>query len=115
VEEKRKIERRHLFYYLAVIETKTGKRIGHAVDISNAGVMLISEEPIKTNTIFSLRMFLPENIGGSRNLEFSAESRWCKKDVNPDFYITGFQLIDIPEAGIPVIERLIDKFCLGDQ
>lgn len=113
--ENRKVERRHLFYYLAVIDTKSGKRIGHTVDISNEGIMLISEAPITPNTIFSLRMFLPEVIGGSRNFEFSAESRWCKEDVNPDFYNTGFRLLDVPLEGIQVIERLIDKFCLGDK
>ena len=112
MEEKRKVERRHLFYYLAVIDTKTGNLIGHTVDISQGGIMLISQEPIKTNATYQLRMFLPEKIEGSRNLEFPAESKWCKKDVNPDFYNTGFQFMGVAPDGIQVIERLIDKFCI---
>jgi hypothetical protein len=115
MEEKRKAERRPLCYYLEVVDKNTGKRIGHSVDIADGGIMLISEEPIKTNTVFQLRMFLPEEIKGSRYFEFSAESRWCKKDINPDFYNTGFQLVDFPQDGVQVIKYLIDKFCIDDK
>ena len=113
MEEKREIERKQLFYYLAVTDKKTGKAIGHMVDISNAGLMLISQEAVESNAIFQLKMFLPEAIKGHKYLEFSAESRWCKKDVDQDCYDIGFQFINVPPEGMQVIEVLINKFSTG--
>lgn len=111
MDHKRIVERKHLIYYLKVIDRETNHVIGHTVNISNDGMMLISEESIKTEAIFQLQMFLPEKIQGSRYLEFSAVSKWCREDENPDFYNIGFQLDNISKERIQVIKHLIDKFC----
>ncbi len=112
MDNQRTVERKHLIYYLKVADRETKQAIGHAVNISNDGLMLISEEPIKTESIFQLQMFLPEEIQGSRYYEFTATSKWCRKDENPDFYNIGFELHNVSTECIQVIERLIDKFCL---
>ena len=109
--DKRKVERKHLIYYLKVTDCATDQVLGHVVNISNEGVMLISEKPIKAGSDFKLQMFLPEEIQGSRYFEFAATSRWCEEDENPDFYNIGFLLNNVSEHGIEVIQRLIDKFC----
>lgn len=110
MEDKRKLKRRHLIYYLRVFNKKTDQLIGHLVDITTEGIMLISEEPIDTTAIFQLNMTLPANIEGNKQIAFKARSLWCKKDINPDFYNTGFQLINISVKGIQIIERLIHDF-----
>jgi hypothetical protein len=115
VKEKRRLKRRHLIYYLRVFEKNDDQPIGHMVDISAEGMMLISEDPIKTGTVFELRMVLPVEIEGSREIIFSAESRWCGKDENPDFYNTGFQLIDPSQEHIKITEHLIQKFCFKEN
>jgi hypothetical protein len=111
LDDKRIIERKHLIYYLKVTDRETNHAIGHAVNISNDGMMLIGEESIETETLFQLQMFLPEKIQGSRHFEFSAMSKWCREDENPDFYNIGFQLDNVSTEGIQVIKHLIDKFC----
>ena len=111
--KKRNLERRHLIYYLKVTDMETNQAIGHAVNISNDGMMLISENSIKPESLFRLKMFLPDEIQGSRYFEFSALSRWCKQDEIPDFFNTGFQLNNVSEEGIRVIKSLIDDFCLN--
>ena len=113
MEHKRKFERWHLIYYLKVTNVETNQVIGHAVNISNDGMMLISEKPIKPESLFQLKMFLPSEIQGSRYFEFSALSKWCKQDEIPDFFNTGFQLNNVADEGIQVIKRLIDDFCLN--
>jgi len=114
LESKRKVERKHLIYYLKVIDQETDQIIGHAVNISNEGMMLISEKPIKTEFLFQLKMFLPEKIEDSRYFEFSAVSKWSREDENPDFYNIGFQLNNVSTEAVQVIEGLIDKFCLEE-
>ena len=114
MENKRNVERKHLIYYLKVTDQETGQIIGHAVNISNEGILLISEKPIKTGFLFQLKMFLPEKIGDSRHFEFSAVSKWSREDENPDFYNTGFQLNNVSTEAVLVIEGLTDKFCIDE-
>ena len=88
--ERRELKRRHLIYYLRVFDRNTDKIIGHLVDITTEGLMLISEGPLETDAIFELRMDLPSEIEGVRKMDCLAHSRWCRKDDNPDFFNTGF-------------------------
>jgi PilZ domain len=111
LDNKRKVERKHLIYYLKVTDLATDQVIGHVVNVSNEGVMLISEKPIQTELNFQLQMFLPEEIQGSRYFGFDATSKWCEADENPDFYNIGFELSNVSADSIQVIQRLIDKFC----
>jgi len=111
---KRKLKRRHLIYYLRVFEKKADQLIGHMVDISSGGMMLISEDPIKTGMVFDLRMVLPVELEGSREITFSAESMWCRADENPDFYNTGFQWINPSSEHIKTIDHLVQKFCFKE-
>ena len=114
MEEKRRLKRRHLIYYLRVFEKNADQPIGHMVDISTGGMMLISENPVKTDHVFELRMVLPVEIEGSREIIFFAESKWCSEDENPDFYNTGFQLISPSPEHIKITEHLIQKFCFKE-
>ncbi len=108
--EKRKLERRHLIYYLRVFDRDTNELLGHLIDISPQGIMIMSEEPLETNKHFKLRMDLPVEIFEKSEIEFNAESRWTKKDVNPQFYDTGFYITDLSYADGRLIEKLIDDY-----
>jgi hypothetical protein len=112
MDNQRKYERYYLMYYLKIIDRKTNLDIGHCVNISDGGMMLISGGPIKTKTIFQLKMFLPEEIEGSRYVNFIAISKWCRNDENPDFYNTGFQWHNITPEVIQVVKHLINNFSL---
>jgi hypothetical protein len=108
--EKRKLERRHLIYYLRVYGKKSKQMVGHVVNITKEGIMLISEDPIETDGYFQFRMALPEAIKESREISFEAKSVWCKKDNNPEFYNTGFRLTKISIGDLQIIEKLTKDF-----
>ena len=112
--EKRKLNRRHLIYYLRVFDRNTNILIGHLVDITAEGIMLISEDPIDTYTIFQLKMDLPQRMENKEQLHFDAKSLWHKKDVNPNFYNTGFQFLKVSRDHFVVIEQLLDDFGFRD-
>jgi len=59
-------------------------------------------------------MMLPSEILSKNELTFTALVVWCKKDVNPDFYATGFKLSDISNEDIVVIENLIHRYGFND-
>ncbi|MCJ7624575.1 MAG: PilZ domain-containing protein [Anaerolineaceae bacterium] len=113
-DDKRKLKRRHLIYYLRIFDNSSGELLGHLVDVTSEGLMMISENSIENGKDFELRMVLPLEILSREELLFHATSIWCKKDVNPDFFATGFQISDIPMEDIAVIERLIRKHGFQD-
>ncbi len=108
--EKRRLKRKQLIYYLNVFDRNSGERVGQLVNITTEGLMLTSEAPVKTNTVFQLRLVLPEEIKGREQITFDARSMWCTKSVNPEFYDIGFQLVNISQEAAQIIESLIFGF-----
>ncbi len=114
VSEKRRVKRSHLIYYLRVFDQSNNQILGHLVDITPEGAMLISELPIVTSAHFQLRMMLPAEIFGRDHLDFEAESLWSKRDINPDFHDTGFRLLNVEVKDTAIISRLIDEYGFRD-
>ena len=108
---KRAVPRRHLIYYLRVYDASTGGLIGNLVDISTKGIMVVSECQIPDHKRYVLKMVLPETVDGKKEVEFEAESRWCKNDTNPDFYDTGFELMNPSGSFLDAVDRLVED-CL---
>ena len=112
--EKRKVPRRHLVFYLRVFDGMTSRILGHLVDISERGVMLVSDTPVQENEEYRLRMKLPKEIGGRSELLIEAESRWCRADSNPEFFITGFQIYRLNKEYKEFIQQLIEDFSIEE-
>jgi hypothetical protein len=114
MENKRRLKRRHLIYYLRVFDVTNGQLVGHLVDITKEGLMLISELPLINEKQYSFRMVLPAEILNKAELTFVATVIWCKKDVNPDFYATGFRMVSIADEDMTIIESLIHRYGFND-
>jgi hypothetical protein len=113
-DDKRKLKRRHLIYYLRIFNNQNSELLGHLIDITSEGLMMISENSIEIEKDFELRMVLPQEILSREDLLFQTTSIWCKKDVNPDFFATGFRIRDISMEDIGIIERLIRQHGFQD-
>ncbi len=113
-EERRRLKRRHLIYYLKVTNQVDGQLIGYLVDITEEGLMLISNDPIETQIEFPFRMALPQEIMMKTEIQLDAKCMWCKKDVNPDFYASGFQITAISDEDQIIIANLIRRHGFQD-
>jgi hypothetical protein len=78
------------------------------------GLMIISEDPIDINQDFLLRIDLPEDIYSMSVLNFDARSVWCKLDVDPNFYNTGFQLDNVSDESKDIIVQIIEDYGFRD-
>lgn len=114
MQEKRKLKRRHLIYYLRVFKNKSNSPMGFMVDIHSKGIMLISDERIEENKNFDLRMELPQQIEQLSEIEFSAKSLWSKQALNSDFFESGFSIDKIDEETISIIDNVIKFFGFKD-
>lgn len=108
--EKRQYQRIHLICYLRVFDRDTGAMIGHLVDISPAGLMLVSEAPLAIGKHYKLRMTLPDSLFDTHQIEFNAQSLWSSNDVNPDFYDTGFELGSISQETQAILTDLMREY-----
>ncbi len=109
--DSRQYQRRTLYYYLRLLDRDTGEEIGRLVDIHVGGLLFISNEKFESGLEYNLRIPLKdEPVGaGSSYLDMKAVVRWSRQDINPDYYVTGMQFIDIDPGAEDVIEELVRK------
>jgi hypothetical protein len=105
--DARKLKRRNLIVYLRVYDRATDSLLGHLVDITREGLMLLSEDPIEIGVVFQLRIDLGESRRLPRYLELEARSKWSGTDVNPRFIDTGFELEEPTAETLRSIDRMV--------
>ncbi len=112
--ERRRLKRRSLIYYLRVFDLDTGRELGHLVDITTDGILVMSETPIGIGRTFRLAMRLPSTDGVAEHAEFEAESIRSGRDVNHDFTDTAFRIVRLEPRHRGLIETLIDDYGFRD-
>lgn len=104
--EKRQIQRQQLGYYLRVFNRHDDQPIGFIGNVSDEGLMLISQWPMLVGGCFDLRLKLPGREGGIQYLDFTALCRWSHEDVTPGSYDSGFLLLAPPPSWQAFTESL---------
>jgi hypothetical protein len=112
--EKRRSKRWHLVYYLKVYEMPAEELLGYMLDISPAGMMLLSDKGMKLQKDYSLKMLLPQAISGKDAIHYQAVCVWSQTDLYLDFYANGFQITKIADEDVKIIEELIQHFSLEE-
>jgi PilZ domain len=108
--DQRQAARRHLIFYLRIFDGASSRVLGHLMDISPSGLMLLGDEPVAVNEEYRLRMLLPKEVPVGDEIFIGAVSRWCKQDGNPDYYVTGFQIQDMDAETRKSMGHLIEEF-----
>ena len=108
--EKRKHKRISLHYYMKVSESDSEEHLGYLIDVSKEGFKLLSEDHIPTGTELSCTVHLPDDLKGWKELSFKAKACWSGKDVNPDYYASGYHIDEIEPDGETVIALIIHHY-----
>jgi hypothetical protein len=106
----RSIERARLIYHLRVFDADRSRLLGHMVNITTDGLMLIGKVPVRAGRKLSLRMDMPAGFAAAERLTFSAESRWCRRDAGGEIWRSGFSMVSIDPEGLRAVRRLIRHF-----
>lgn len=104
--EKRRQKRKHLVYYLEIFDITADVLLGHMVDITTDGFMMVTKKSIESDQVFHLEITLPERDAGKEYIVFEARSIWCKQDVKPELYGVGFQFVKVDPEDAEIIEGL---------
>lgn len=110
---KRNLKRHYLIYYLRVFNRETGEVLGHLVDITPKGVMIMRDAPLEVGGTYSLRLRWRNSAGKLQLADFEGVCRWCRPDVNPDFYGAGFAITSAAPEHIEAIHSLIDDHAMS--
>lgn len=113
--DKRRVPRSHLVFYLRVFDATGTKIVGHLVDISRRGMMLVCDTPFEKSQVLTLRMKLPKEQAGRHELIVEGTCRWCRQDKNPDFYIAGFKFEAIPSDLVEHVRQLTSDFSIEES
>jgi hypothetical protein len=108
--DRRKLKRRHVIFYSRVFDRNSGALLGHLMDITIEGLMLISDYPHNPGNIYHLRMDLPEDVMTKAYLSLDAQCLWCRPDINPAFFNAGFKVLNMLQEDIDLIESMIDEY-----
>ncbi len=108
--ERRKYPRKDLLLFANVYNTKSNRIIGTLLNITLDGAMILSEREIDSDNVMELHIKLPENFVQKNELVFTANSRWCAPDINPEFYDVGYQFANVSEEDAKIIQAIIEKY-----
>jgi hypothetical protein len=112
---KRDLKRHYLIYYLRVFNRENGEVLGHLVDITTKGVMLLRDSPIEAGVNYKMRLRWRNSAEKLQIADFDGICRWCRPDVNPDFYGAGFAISSADEVHVEAIRGLIGDLGMPDS
>lgn len=108
--EQRRLKRWYLVLYLRVYNEDTQELLGHIVDINKEGMRLVSDKPIPLDRTYRLWVDVPKEHTSRHRIQLEAESIWSGRDVNPDFFDTGFRIHNISTQALLQLKLLIEEF-----
>lgn len=115
MEEKRKVQRRYLLYYTRVYDAGTRQQIGHLVDITHLGAMIISPAPVPEGHRLRLRIELSEDVADKPHMDVDGRAKWCHPDLDPDLYNIGFEFDDISPEDVGIVQRIVETYGFRDN
>jgi len=110
MQERRKHPRKDLPLFANVYDSKSGRIIGTLLNITLEGAMVLTESKIDQNNVMELHIKLPDNFVKKQELVFTANSRWCAPDINPEYFDVGYQFANVSEEDGHIIQAIIEKY-----
>lgn len=107
--DERNQERWLLIHYLRVFNAKDHELLGHLVNVTTEGILMISETPLSTGKDYQLKMAIPLDDGKTADIELQARAIWTKVDEDPHFHKTGLRFTHCSEPSLQAISALIKK------
>ncbi|MGI9277567.1 MAG: hypothetical protein ACR2PT_22295 [Endozoicomonas sp.] len=114
--ERRQIKRHQLNEYLTVFNRNTMREMGSIGNISSNGLMMISTVPVLIGAVYSMRIILPDDKDAEPVfIDFEARCHWCRPDVGPGFFDSGYSIINGGHDIIDLVEALKHYFSFSDD
>lgn len=107
--DRRKYSRRHLIFYLRIFD-ENDILLGYLLDISEGGILMMSEIDIPEGKKLKLKLKLPKEINEGDSVQFTGEVKRISKDINENFYDVGIEIIEKDKNYHVILQKLVE-FC----
>lgn len=105
--ERRRKTRQRLVSLTVVLDKVSGEVLGRIGNLTCEGLMLCSDRPLATGERFHLQIQLPDEVAGHTRVDLEARSLWSQRAMDPMYYATGFEILNLSDTDRHVIEVLI--------
>lgn len=111
MKDKRTARRINLAYYLQVRNITNKRIIGRVGDISDKGMMILSERQLPQDAYCDVEISLPQsNSQNQKAVAMQIKAKWHKKDFNPNYYCIGCEFHEKSSNSELIIEHIIRNF-----
>ena len=114
IDDKRRLKR--FIVNVKVFNTDTGDLLGYSANMHNMGMKLTSTEEIPMDTEFNVKI---EHIRFDDDefveIPLRIRSLWGNPGKNPDFYDTGFQIVNPTPDSDRAIAALIEELSVDNN
>ncbi len=101
-EQKRRLVRHDVSEQIELHDCMRDRLLGSLVNIHTEGLMLMSDQPVSEDRIYSLELRL-----GQQRIRLGAECLWSRDSAGTSPYWAGFQIIDISDQALAAIRDLV--------
>jgi hypothetical protein len=108
--EERRSERIPVREHLLVIDTMSGAPLGRVGNLSEGGMMLITDAALPEDALFQLRFPLGEN---GPMLDLGAQAMWVEAARSAGSWWAGFRIIDIAESDQQRLDAWLQALAQG--
>ncbi len=114
--EQRFAARRHLFVYLEVVESASGKTLGRLGDIHKDGMLILSSAPLAPGSSIPVSIRVPKPFSDGRSdPQGIIGVRWSKKDApREDQYQSGCFFESMDAGDKARIDALVERIGFSD-
>lgn len=110
--DQRRLSRHPLIYCLNVLKYDSKELLGHIINISLKGALMVSKNQVPIGTQIKLHIVLPPTpkYPGETYLDIEADSVRSCQNSNIGYYDTGFHFLVVSSAQQEIINYLIDEY-----
>lgn len=115
ISDSRRFLRRHLLYYLQIIDAKSDEAVGRLGDINTGGVLMLTDREFSIDKVIPIAIVIPKALGMShKSAEMTVRTRWCRPENRKGHFAVGCSIEKIDAANKKLIPELIEKIGFSD-
>lgn len=107
--EKRR-DKRFIVLELEVFRQDTGERFGKIINLSQSGLLIMREAPLKSETVFAITIPLNREIDDKIEFESDVKVIWYRQNEISGFHSIGLEFVNQKSGQMDFINKMIDAF-----
>ncbi|MFT3893941.1 MAG: PilZ domain-containing protein [Anaerolineales bacterium] len=110
--ENRKEERENLKAFTPVFRLNPRSVLGYIEDLTLKGAMVIGEKSQEAGKQMTLSIEFPGSLPelNTPTMVIPARVAWCRKEENTDYFMIGFEFVDLSPENQKSIEALLHRY-----